>query len=107
MDDTTLAAAVDAAVPRATRNAWAEFVRRPPVLLGRQGIFDAAGRLFGYELFYRSPNKAVNHVDRWSALRQDQATGQVIDATFSGAGVTSVAGRNRVFVNFTRSYLAG
>jgi len=75
------------------------------VLLGRQGIFDRSGEVFGYELYFRSPHRAPLHVDHWTPEQQDFATAHVIYATFTGSGVTSVARDRYVFVNFTRSYL--
>lgn len=77
----------------------------PRVLVGRQTIFAHEHRVHGYELFFRSATRGHVHVDRWSARQQDRATGHVISAAFSGAGLRSLAADRHVFVNFTRSFL--
>ena len=59
--------------------------------VGRQGIFTESGDAHGYELLYRAGREHTLRVDRWSAEAQDRATLRVLEATFSGTGVQSVA----------------
>lgn len=76
-----------------------------PVLLGRQAIFDRSGRLFGYELLYRSLHRGTR-VDRWSAVEQDRATRDVVTSALR-CGLDVLAGDRPTFINATRSLLVG
>ena len=75
----------------------------PRVLLGRQGIFSAAGELVGFELLFRAPGRDGLRVDLWNARQQDRATEHVLAAAFFGGG--DVSAGLPLFINFTRSYL--
>lgn len=77
------------------------------LFLGRQGIFDRAGRVHGYEFLYRIDRRRSLRVDQWPAPAQDRATLRVLQATFSPLGVRALAADAHVFVNFTRSFLVG
>ncbi|WP_231494912.1 EAL domain-containing protein [Cellulomonas sp. KRMCY2] len=61
--------------------------------------------MHGYEFLYRAGREHTLRVDRWSAAAQDRATLRVLEATFSGTGVQSVAAHALVFVSLTRSLL--
>ena len=74
------------------------------VLLGRQGIFShGPGKLRGFELLFRAPDRAGLRIDLWNARQQDRATEHVLAAAFfCGPDVSEGL---PLFVNFTRSYL--
>jgi c-di-GMP-related signal transduction protein len=70
------------------------------VHVGRQPIFDAAGRVVAYELLFRGSTDAVR------ADRQDTyATSQVIVNTFTEFGLAEVAGDRLCFINLTTEFL--
>ena len=72
------------------------------VHVGRQPIFDAAGRVVAYELLFRGS------VDAVEAGRQDTyATSQVIVNTFTEFGLVEVAGERPCFINLTTEFLTG
>ena len=72
------------------------------VHVGRQPIFDAAGRVAAYELLFRGS------VDAIEAGRQDTyATSQVIVNTFTEFGLAEVAGDKLCFINLTAEFLTG
>jgi EAL and modified HD-GYP domain-containing signal transduction protein len=72
------------------------------VHVGRQPIFDAAGRVVAYELLFRGSMDAVE------AGRQDTyATSQVIVNTFTEFGLAEVAGDRLCFINLTTQFLTG
>jgi c-di-GMP-related signal transduction protein len=72
------------------------------VHVGRQPIFDAAGRVVAYELLFRGSMDAVE------AGRQDTyATSQVIVNTFTEFGLSEVAGDKPCFINLTTEFLTG
>jgi c-di-GMP-related signal transduction protein len=72
------------------------------VHVGRQPIFDAAGRVVAYELLFRGSMDAV------AAGRQDTyATSQVIVNTFTEFGLAEVAGDRPCFINLTTEFLTG
>lgn len=77
------------------------------LFVGRQGIFGRHGEVHGYEFLYRAGRHHSLRVDQWPAAAQDRATLRVLQATFSGTGIQSVASDALVFVNFTRSFLVG
>ncbi len=73
------------------------------VLVGRQGIYEAGGRLFGFELLFRQmPIDALR-----SEADHEAATAQVISSVFGDFGVADIAGSRPLFVNVTRAFLVG
>lgn len=102
-----LAAAVDAAIPRALRREWSAHVARTPVLVGRQGIFTANGQPVAYQLSYRSPDQLVTQATSWSAFQHERATAHVLSATFGRADLENVANGRLLFVRCPRAYLVG
>jgi c-di-GMP phosphodiesterase len=74
----------------------------PVYFIARQPIFDRNLDVFAYELLYRSnPENFVNVMDG------DQATLAVLINTFSQAGLRTVVGSRKAFINLTRSFLTG
>lgn len=82
----------------------------PLVRVGRQGIFDADGRLLGHELLFRgsddtpAPVRAENET---VGLMEDQATSHVISVTFGDFGVEELGAGLPLYINMTRSFLTG
>lgn len=102
---TALAADAAIAVPPAFVHPRAQVGAH--LFVGRQGIFDAAGSVHGYEFLYRAGREHSLRVDQWPAPAQDRATLRVLQATFGASGVRSVASDALAFVNFTRSFIVG
>ncbi len=102
-----LAAAVDAAIPAALQNQWAQRVDALPVLVGRQGIFTAHRQPVAYELSYRSADESTSHAAMWTARQHERATAHVLAATFGRAELELVANGRLLFVRCTRAYLVG
>lgn len=71
----------------------------PNVFIARQPIFDRYLRVIGYELLYRS--RASEHA---TFLNGDEATSQVILNTFAEIGLEEVVGKQKAFINLTRSF---
>ena len=85
-------------------------LHRPPVVevpvrVGRQGIYDAHRRVVAYELLFRAHGGTTAALS--GALEQDQATSQVISATFGDFGVEQIAGDALLFLNLTRGFFTG
>ncbi len=92
----------------------------PATRIARQGIYDRDGRLVAGELLFRG-----HHADHsglpstWDAVHDDslaaiaaeaaadQATSHVIVTTFGDFGVERLGGGKPLFINVTRSFLAG
>ncbi len=92
----------------------------PATRIARQGIYDRDGRLVAGELLFRG-----HHADQaglpstWDAVHDDslaaiaaeaaadQATSHVIVTTFGDFGVERLGGGRPLFINVTRSFLAG
>ena len=92
----------------------------PATRIARQGIYDRDGRLVAGELLFRG-----HHADHaglpstWDAVRDDslaaiaaeaaadQATSHVIVTTFGDFGVERLGGGKPLYINVTRSFLAG
>ncbi|MBT0771173.1 HDOD domain-containing protein [Kineosporia sp. J2-2] len=70
--------------------------------VARQAINDAAGRLYGYELLFRSTAGATR-----ATLDNDQATTQTILAAFAEFGADELLGGKPGFINLTRGFLVG
>ncbi len=71
-------------------------------LIGRQPIFDRRLEVFGYELLYRA---SMENFAR--DFDGDQATLTVFSNTFSQAGLTTLVGNKKAFINITRNFLLG
>jgi EAL and modified HD-GYP domain-containing signal transduction protein len=72
------------------------------VHVGRQPIFNQAGRVVAYELLFRGRWDAVD------AQRRDTfATSQVIVNAFTEFGISGVAGELPCFINLTREFCVG
>jgi len=72
------------------------------VYIGRQPIYDAALKVYAYELLFRSGEEnQANFVDG------DHATTEVILNTFTEIGLTKIIGKHLAFINLTRSFLLG
>lgn len=71
------------------------------IFLARQPIFRRNGRVFGYELLFRSG------LDNFFDETQDgeQATSRVITNTFSLIGITKITEGKKAFINFTGDML--
>lgn len=86
----------------------------PLVRVGRQGIFDASGRLLGHELLFRGhatdeaaiPNAPLSSTGYNSSL-EDHATSHVISATFGDFGVDDLGRGLPLYINMTRAFLTG
>jgi len=70
------------------------------IFIGRQAILDRSMRVYAYELLYREGNTR-----NAPQLDGDQASSQVILNAFMEIGLERIAGRQRVFINLTRSFL--
>ncbi|WP_430868881.1 EAL domain-containing protein [Demequina aurantiaca] len=74
-----------------------------PILVGRQGLFTAAGELLGYELLFRAAGFKGSRCDLWTHQEQDLATEHVIAAALhQGTDVTRGLDAS---VNFSDTYL--
>jgi EAL and modified HD-GYP domain-containing signal transduction protein len=71
------------------------------VRIGRQAIYDAGRRLFGYELLFRAND------GRDDEIAGEQATSQVIASTFGTFGLENIADGKPILINFTRAFLTG
>ena len=69
--------------------------------IARQPILDAQGNTFGYELLFRSTEK--NAYD--FSIDGDTATARVIVDTIVEAGLDSIVGQAKAFVNLTQRFL--
>jgi EAL and modified HD-GYP domain-containing signal transduction protein len=72
--------------------------------LGRQAIYDREGRLFAYELLFRSDNSDAASLQ--TLLNGDSASSEVLLNTFMEIGLERIAGNARVFINLTRNLIA-
>jgi EAL and modified HD-GYP domain-containing signal transduction protein len=72
------------------------------VHVGRQGIYDRAGDVVAYELFFRDTVHAVD-----ASRRTAQATSQVIVAAFTEFGLEQLVNFRACFINVTREFLTG
>ena len=71
-----------------------------PIYVARQPILDLAGRVFGYELLFRSGTEnAFNHDD------PDQASRHTINNTLNLLGVRDLVGSKKMLINFPRELL--
>ena len=75
-------------------------VRPPDLYVARQPIFDAALKLFGYELLFRASRE-----NRFTSIDQEHASLSVIANSFFVFGIGNLAGEARAFINFTRETL--
>ena len=73
------------------------------IFVARQAIFDRRDRLYGYELLYRSDDRATPAVGMHSA----SMSARVISNAFIGIGIAELAQGVPAFVNFTRDQLVG
>lgn len=69
--------------------------------IARQPILDVDGQTFGYELLFRSTEK--NSYD--PSVDGDTATARVLIDTIVEAGLESIVGRAKAFVNLTQRFL--
>ncbi|GIG27551.1 EAL domain-containing protein [Cellulomonas marina] len=102
-----LRAAVDAAVPASLLAQWDAHVRRSTSLVGRQGIFRADGRPFGYQLSFRSSVGELGDPAGWGPLQHEHATRHVLDAAFARPELEDVAEGRLLFVRCPRPFLVG
>jgi EAL and modified HD-GYP domain-containing signal transduction protein len=102
-----LAAAVDAAIPEDLRREWAAHVSRVPVLVARQPIFSQHGRIFAYQLSFRSPDHHSEPASAWGEREHERATEHVLAATFGRADLERVARGRLLFVRCPRAFLVG
>jgi c-di-GMP phosphodiesterase len=72
--------------------------------LGRQAIYDREGKLFAYELLFRSDN--ADSTSLQTLLNGDSASSEVLLNTFMEIGLERIAGDSRVFINLTRNLIA-
>jgi c-di-GMP phosphodiesterase len=68
--------------------------------IGRQPIFNRNREVFAYELLYRSSQENCAHI-----TDGDQATSNILTNTFSKAGLNTLVGNKKAFINMTRSFL--
>ena len=72
------------------------------VHVGRQPIYDRAGRLSAYELLFRDTAGATR-----ASRRSAEATSRVIVAAFTEFGLDALVGARACFINVTREFLVG
>ena len=77
-------------------------LKGPVYLVGRQPIFTRELEVFAYELLYRSSRE--NYVN---VMDGDQATLAVLMNTFSKAGLNTLVGSKKAFINLTRNFILG
>ena len=70
--------------------------------IGRQPIFDRSLEVFAYELLFRSSQENTANV-----TDGDQATLTVLVDTFTKAGLNTLVGSKKAFINLTRNFLTG
>ena len=75
-------------------------LRRYPVCLARQAIFDTHGRVFGYELLYRATSDATH-----ASEGGDHAAANVLATATGAVGLEVLTGKKRAFINVTRNVL--
>ena len=78
-------------------------LRGPVYLVGRQPIFNRNMEVYAYELLYRS-SRGDNYVN---VMDGDQATLAVLMNTFSKAGLNTLVGSKKAFINLTRNFILG
>lgn len=74
----------------------------PNLFVARQPILDRSGRLYGYELLFRSSFENV-----FNATDPDRAAEETIGAGLIGFGLDSLVGDSLAFINVTRDVLLG
>ncbi|MCU7810474.1 MAG: hypothetical protein KZQ77_04460, partial [Candidatus Thiodiazotropha sp. (ex Notomyrtea botanica)] len=74
------------------------------IYLGRQAIYDRKGKLFAYELLFRSADS--DNAGLKALLDGDGATSEVLLNTFIEIGLERIAGDSRIFINLTRNLIA-
>ena len=72
----------------------------PEAFVGRQPIFNADLKVYGYELLFRSSDVNTN-----SMLDGNQATSQILINTFTEFGLERIVGKRHAFINVTREFL--
>jgi EAL and modified HD-GYP domain-containing signal transduction protein len=98
---------IEAAVAPDLRHEFAARVAREPVLVARQGIFTETGRLFAYELSFRSAGTHPEQSGEWSAFQHERATSHVLSASFGRDHLERLARGRIVFVRCPRPFLVG
>jgi EAL and modified HD-GYP domain-containing signal transduction protein len=73
------------------------------IYLGRQAIYDRNGRLYAYELLYRSRDAGNEGLK--SLLDGDSATSEVLLNAIMEVGLGRIAGESRIFINLTRNLI--
>lgn len=82
----------------------------PMVRIGRQGIFNAQGRLLGHELLFRGTaesSEPVRAEGERIGRAEDEATSHVIAMTFGDFGVQELGAGLPLYINMTRAFLLG
>ena len=74
------------------------------IYLGRQAIYDRNGKLYAYELLFRSTGDETESIT--NLIDADGATSEVLLNTFMEIGLERIAGSARVFINLTRNLIA-
>ena len=69
------------------------------IFIGRQGIYDRNGEVFGYELLYRD-----SHTSTARFSDADKASSDVLLNTFVEIGMEQLAGPHMAFINLTRKF---
>src|SRR3569833_3570869 len=72
------------------------------VHVGRQALYDRAGRVAGYELLFRGDAAAVEAHERGA-----YATSRVLVTAFTAVGIAPLVGDALCFVNLTREFIVG
>ncbi len=72
------------------------------IFLARQPIFDAARKVFAYELLYRSGKTDSAEFDD-----ADKATSELITNTFLSIGLDAISDGKPVFINLPRKFITG
>lgn len=70
------------------------------IFIGRQGIYDAKGELYGYELLYRD-----SHTSSARFSDADKASSDVLLNTFIEIGIEQLTGPHKAFINLTRKLM--
>lgn len=70
------------------------------IFVGRQPIFDRNGNIYGYELLYRNSDE-----NKFPNINPEKATLNLLMNTFLSIGAEKVAGKHKVFINFSEQLL--
>lgn len=70
------------------------------IFVGRQPIFNRHGNIYGYELLYRNSDE-----NKFPDINPEKATLNLLMNTFLSIGAEKVAGKHKLFINFSEQLL--